>query len=647
MWHGSPAAPAAPDMNLTLIPSPPTPHLPLAKAKNGSREARPEPAPGSTPEKEKGSAADFLRIMELRRLSAVFQPILDFRTRTIAGYEGLIRGPQEGPFRMPAELFKAARKIGLALEFELLCRQVVLESFAARELPGKLFLNVSPESAAHHSFRNGETLGKVSRLGLPLNRVVIELTENQPTIDYRTMREALLYYRSQGLQFAIDDLGEGFASLRLWFELAPEFVKIDAHFVQGINSDPRKLQLLKSIQHVAEACGSRVIAEGIETREELMIVRDLGIDLGQGYFIDRPSPQPALIPAAPVVEAVSRGSIAVYPQPAQVPNRNATARKLLRQVEPVAPETSSEAVFSRFEAEPELHAIPVVKDGRPVGLINRHAFMEAYVRPYSRDLYGRKSCTRFMDASPLVIEKDMSIPDLSFTLAGAERRYLAEGFIITDQGKYLGLGTGQDLVREITEMQLAAARYANPLTLLPGNVPTDEHIDRLLKARARFCACYCDLDNFKPFNDAYGYRRGDELIQLAAHVLSSARDPACDFIGHIGGDDFILLLQSPDWEARCRQALDQFAQAARALFDPEDLNRGGFEAQDRQGQPVFYPLTSLSIGVVVIEPGSTVSHYEVAALASEAKKQAKRIPGNSLFVERRRPGRQTRAPSPE
>ena len=197
------------------------------------------------------------------------------------------------------------------------------------------------------------------------------------------------------------------------------------------------------------------------------------------------------------------------------------------------------------------------------------------------------------------------------------------------------MASGQDLLRELTQMQLEAARYANPLTLLPGNVPINEHIERLLHLNTSFIACYCDLDHFKPFNDTYSYRKGDEMIQLTGRILNWACDPKLDFIGHIGGDDFILLMQSRDWKSRCEQALRSFEQAASLMFKEEHLVDGGYTSEGRDGMEKFHPLTSLSIGAIQVMPGQFISHHEVSAAMSEAKKMAKKIPGNSLFIEQR------------
>ncbi|UQV48198.1 GGDEF domain-containing protein [Janthinobacterium lividum] len=574
-------------------------------------------------------------ILAGRKLSALFQPIIQMHSGDIIGYEGLIRGPSDSPLHAPMNLFKVARAHDLTLEVEHLCRQVVLERFAELQLPGKLFLNVSPECLLLRNARHGETLEYIEHIGINPDRVIIELTENQPTYDYELMREAVLHYRNMGFQIAIDDLGEGFSSLRLWSELRPEYVKIDMHFIQGINNDPVKLQFVRSIQEIAEKSGTLVIAEGIEAQTELLVLRDLGVAFGQGYHLGRPNAVPARALPAEVVQALGRNGVAVYPQRSSLEKNGASIRKLLHRVAAVSPQLNNNEVYDIFLKDPKLMIIPVVDDGVPLGLISRFEMIDHFARPYQRELYGKKSCSLFMDATPLIADHETSLQELSYTMVQSDAHHLFNGFIITEQGRYLGMGTGHDLMREITQMQINAARYANPLTQLPGNVPINEHIDRLLHSAARFWVCYCDLDHFKPFNDVYGYRKGDDVIQLTGEILSSHCDPNRDFIGHIGGDDFMILFQSEDWETRCQAMLDDFAAAILAYYSTGDCERGGYISEDRQGKKVFYSLISLSLGVIKVEAHQYYTHHQIATQAAEAKKQAKKIHGNSLFLDRR------------
>jgi diguanylate cyclase (GGDEF)-like protein len=574
-------------------------------------------------------------VLDQRQLNALFQPIISMQRGEIAGYEGLIRGPSDSPLHSPMNLFKVARAHGLSTEVEHMCRRVVLERFAELNLPGKLFLNVSPEVLLQQEAKRGETLDYIHEIGLNPERVIIELTENQPTYDYDLLREAVMHYRDMGFQIAIDDLGEGFSSLRLWSELRPEYVKIDMHFVQGINHDPVKRQFVRSIQEIAEQSGTIVIAEGIETQTELLLIRDLNISYGQGYHIARPNANPGRELPAEIAKTLNRNGVAVYPHKSALEHNIVTALKLLRIVPAVTPDMTNNRVYDIFCGDPELQIVPVVANGIPLGLITRPDLIDRFARPYLHELYGKKSCTSFMDTAPLVTDKNTSLQDLSQIIVEADRHHLSNGFIITDQGRYLGMGTGHDLMREITQMQINAARYANPLTLLPGNVPINEHIDRLLHSGAHFAACYVDLDHFKPYNDVYGYRKGDDVIQLTGRTLSAHCDANRDFIGHIGGDDFIVLFQSEDWEDRCRAILDGFATAVRGYYSADDSERGGYMSEDRRGKKVCHALITLSLGVVRVDTGQYVSHHQIATAAAEAKKQAKKIPGNSLFIERR------------
>ena len=576
-----------------------------------------------------------LDIIEKRQLSALFQPIIHMQSGEIIGYEGLIRGPSDSPLHAPMNLFKVARANRLTLDVEHLCRQVVLERFAELDLPGKLFLNVSPECLLLRDDRHGRTLEYIERIGINPERVIIELTENQPTYDYALMREAVLHYRKMGFQIAIDDLGEGFSSLRLWSELRPEYVKIDMHFIQGINHDPVKLQFVRSIQEIAEKSDTLVIAEGIEAQTELLVLRDLGVAFGQGYHLGRPNAAPARALPAEVVKALGSNGVAVYPQRSGLEKNAVTILKLLHRVAAVSPSKNNNEVYEIFLKEPKLLIIPVVDQGQPLGLISRFEMIDHFARPYQRELYGKKSCTLFMDPKPLIADKGTSLQDLSFIMVQADAHHLFNGFIITDQGRYMGMGTGHDLMREITQMQINAARYANPLTQLPGNVPINEHIDRLLGSGTRFWVCYCDLDNFKPFNDVYGYRKGDDVIELTGAILSRHCDANRDFIGHIGGDDFMILFQSEDWETRCKAILDQFALGILDFYSIDDRERGGYLSEDRQGKKVFYSMISLSLGVIKVEARQYYTHHQIATAAAEAKKQAKKIHGNSLFLDRR------------
>ncbi len=577
-------------------------------------------------------------IIDNHRLTAVFQPIIDFRTHSYTGFEGLIRGPEHTPLHSPKQLFDAAERQGMRRKLEQSCRETVFRAFAQLQLPGKLFINSSPDCLDDELFFNGGTLDLLHQIGISPNRVVIELTENQRINDYPDIHRALSHYRSLGYQIAIDDLGEGFANLRMWSEIQPDYVKIDRHFIDGIAQDKLKHHFVKAMQSLAESCSAQVVAEGIESEADCLAVRDLGIAFGQGYLIAMPVADPRTLPSEKIISTIKRRGIIVFPT-GLAPSGTVTVRSLIRRIEPASPQTFNDEIYRRFDDNPDLMSMPVVSDGTPLGLINRHEMVDRMARPYRRELFGRKSCIQFMDHMPLCIDEECTIQEAALIVSRSARHHIYDGFIVTRSGEYLGIGSAHDLMGMITEMQIQAARYANPLTQLPGNVPINEHIDRLLERKISFCACYFDIDHFKPFNDAFGYRKGDDIIVLLAQTMVEIANPLVDFCGHIGGDDFMLLFQSEDWEDRCQQALRLFDLRVSEAVENEKLsdlpNGRGYFAENRRGKMVSYSLPALSIGALPVSADAFESHREISAAAAEAKKNAKKQTGSSLFIERR------------
>ncbi len=577
-------------------------------------------------------------IINTEQLTALYQPIVDLNSAEIFGYEGLIRGPSDSPLHSPISLLKVAARCGLQYETEQLCHKVLIESFQQMHLPGRLFLNISPDILVQRSLIEGAGSMGLYQCGLEASQIVIELTEGERIVDYgpEKLSQAVSQCCSEGFSVAIDDLGEGFSSLRLWSELRPAFVKIDRHFVQNIEHDPVKAQFVRSIQEIARRAKCEVIAEGIETQSELMLIKSLGVPYGQGYYFARPHANPGRVVSEGVVRTIK--SVAISPMHGETSwgRDSIVARDVIHRITPARMQQTNDEVFHLFEENPQIESIPVVQeDDVPVGLITRSALFGSFAQRYRHELFGKKSCTQYMDPKPLLVDKTATVQEISKVLGSAERRHLVQGFVVTDGGRYYGVAHGQDLIRVITEMQIQAAKYANPLTQLPGNVPIHEHLDGLLRSKIPFCACYCDLDHFKPYNDIYGFSAGDAIIQLTANILASVCDRDQDFLGHIGGDDFIILFRSTDWEARCQKALTEFGRTVRAYFSQDDLDQGGYFTENRRMEKEFHELTSLSIGAVAVAPGLFTSYMEVSRVASGAKKQAKLMPGNSFFVNRR------------
>lgn len=567
-------------------------------------------------------------------LSMVFQPIAATRDGAVFAHEALVRGPAGTALHSPDALLKAAREAGMLYEFEMCCVRLAIQTWGQRAEPGRLFLNLSADALlqALEDSPVDNLRSKLLGLGVQPRMLVVELTEHERVSNMEGLRSAVRALHAAGVALALDDFGDGRSSLRLWSELQPDYVKIDKYFTRDVSRHAHNLLTLKALLQIADTFGTALVAEGLETADDARVIRDLGISYGQGYFLGRPSAQTRICIESEAAQVLNDRRVAVFPE-----RRRPFPLAQLRDVAIIAapavtPAASNDEVADIFLHAPELHAVAVVHDERPLAILNRVGFLNSYAKTYFKELHGRKSCVMLANTAPRVVERAHDIDDLVGILTSQDQRYLSDGFIVTENGKYVGLGTGEQLVRKVTEARIEAARHANPLTFLPGNIPISQHLERLVSRGAEFVACYADMNHFKPFNDHYGYWRGDEMIRLAAELAVAHCDPQQDFVGHVGGDDFIWVFQSTDWRDRVHLILDEFNPRARSLFDAEAQARGGIETEDRHGVLRFFPCTTLSVGAVSVCEGMYRTAEQVANAAAFAKQDAKRRQSSLTFV---------------
>ena len=568
-------------------------------------------------------------ILDQRSLTVLFQPIVSFALEKSIGYEALVRGPKESELYYPRLLFAAAAEYGCLFELEWLATEMALQRFANFKAEEEvLFVNVTPHFVAGRQWRDEHLQKLLIDLDLSSEQLVMELSEGVvPAQDPALLGHGIAHFRRLDLKVCIDDFGRASAGLCAWAELLPDWVKTDEYFVTNIHKDHRKKAALHSLVEIASNYGTKLVVKGIEQKEAYQVAVELGVGYGQGYFLSEPIENPESntrekerwLNKAPVAKAQRSETVSsiVHPSPFVTPD------------EPVF------AAADLFLMYPEVHTLPVVQRGKVVGILRRMDFLNLWSSRYGRELYGKKPVAKFMEKNFIAVEADTPLEKLSMRLTNQmSDDALPDDFIVIKDGEYLGVGTVIALLRRITELQIKNAKQANPLTGLPGNVPIAETIDALLAENAPFALCYIDIDNFKPYNDVYGYQRGDEVIKFVAHILSEAIDPSCDFIGHIGGDDFVIIYRSPDWKSRLEKGLEQFKEGVKDFYDSFDREHGIY-AKDRQGQTRHFPIMSLSVGVVTPEPGQYHSHVQIAELATETKHAAKEIPGCSIFIDRR------------
>ncbi|MCC6128846.1 MAG: EAL domain-containing protein [Acidobacteria bacterium] len=264
----------------------------------GLQEARSEVFRRNASAEEHGAMV--LRdILEKRDIVSVFQPIFDLVENRMAAAEALSRGPAGSGFENAESLFSLAEKTELVIPLERLCRERSLEEAGKVLWPHMIFLNMSPAAAADSDFVDGALVRSVARCHLDPNRIVIEITERTYAQHQDLFSNVIRGLRQEGFRVAVDDLGSGYSNLAALAEIKPEFLKFDHHFTREIQRNRIKQDLLGAILAFAMKMDTQVIAEGIENSEEFEALRRLGVPLGQGYFLGRPSSISTLVrPAA-------------------------------------------------------------------------------------------------------------------------------------------------------------------------------------------------------------------------------------------------------------------------------------------------------------------------------------------------------------
>ena len=224
-----------------------------------------------------GKALDFA-------ISMAFQPIVDLRAGNIFAHEALVRGSQgESAGSVLAKVNDDNR-----YAFDQRCRTTAIEWATRLQMPARLSINFMPNAVYRAETCIRATLEAARTHGFPLERIIFEVTEQERVADTGHLLEILRAYRKQGFLTAIDDFGAGYAGLNLLAEFQPDLLKLDMALLRGIDQDPVRQAIVESVLSMCARLRIRVIAEGVETREELLTLRDMGIELFQGYLLARP-----------------------------------------------------------------------------------------------------------------------------------------------------------------------------------------------------------------------------------------------------------------------------------------------------------------------------------------------------------------------
>lgn len=583
-----------------------------------------------------------LDLCENDGLSVHFQPIYAARDGSVFGIEALTRTVGPNPFERIDQLFFNAILTDTICTLDYHCRENALREASALGIQQHtclLFINVCPETLTDPEHYPGLTDLFSDKWNISKDRIVLEITEASSITNYKIFKDAISYYRNRGYRIAIDDFGAGHGGLKMLSMIEPDFVKLDRHFISNIDKASIKYNLVDAVTTVCHRIGIQMIAEGIERPDELKIVKDLGIDYMQGYLLGRPSYS---IPEEACPVLVVSGDFGESRQDREAMKQYATIGDICRTIDFIGPDVPFSIAFARFISDEGLRSLPVVKKEHVVGMLHRNRFVEKNILGkcgYGMHLNAHKKVHDLAERDFLAVESNIALEDVARMLQARQTDQLYDDICITKHGKYHGVVAVSDLLDAITERSLLVAKGSNPLTGLPGNEYIRREIEKHLSQNMHFDVLYVDLDNFKPYNDTYGFEKGDNVICSLGEICRNAVESHCGnalgFVGHIGGDDFILLTRPQQSIMVAEHIVAAFRKRLPNYHGSADYERGYYLSQNRKGENEEFDLLSLSIAIVSSEITKFGSYAELASLATDIKKMAKRQKGFSIVRDRR------------
>ena len=538
-----------------------------------------------------------------------FQPLFNLNTGGVVAVEALAR-PHDGSVQ---DLLRMAFRAGYLANTDvaLACRAV--RSAADHDFTLPLHVNLLAMTIADKPEHLAPLYAALRDAGRPPANLVVEVGTPYSRAPRHRLVKGLAKLREDGFRIGLDGVGEGDSPLSLLAEVQPEVVKLDREVVQDLPTDPARLALVQALNHLCEATGSQVVAEGVETEAQLVALRRLGVRLAQGNLL-------ASAQRRPKVNATISAVLGEVGDPESTaktltkPLRRKTGPKVTDFLHPATtlPESAtSEEVRDVLATQPTVSGVVLVDDeGRPTWTVDRNRFLLAVTGPFGHALHAKREAARLAD-KPRVIGADSAALDLLDIVAHANRERTNDDLVVVDdQDRCLGVVRVADVVRGIAELKVEQAAALNPLTRLPGSDSIAREVDRRILNGDIFAVGWLDVDAFKRVNDTVGFAAGDDLIRALGRTLSEGATafPGAQ-VGHVGGDDFLVVA-----------GLNEIVPYAAGVLDTPF---------DAEGHGV-----TLSLATLVCAAGSVGSYREVSRLLAPLKEQAKSLRGNSWVLGR-------------
>jgi len=557
------------------------------------------------------------------KLDFAFQPIVNVKSGSLFAVEALLRNFEEaGNFHSIFNLFDNAFHDGVLYQLDLELRYLALLKFSKLSYKNiQLFYNIDIRLQYLPDFTHGNTAIILNNLHLDNKSICFEISERSTLQNASSLTSMMNRYKQQGYDVAIDNFGTGVTGLQILYYADANYIKIDRFFISDIQTDAKKRLFCSSIIHMAHLMGIQVIAQCIETKEEYYTCKDIGVDLIQGYFIQKPKINLHKIKSS--YDEISE----LYKGDKRNFTSNILDKRKINIIKPLLIETSLHDLFIYFKENPENSFVPIVDSHNNLC----GAIYEKDIKKISYSQFGislakndndhtkiKKFIRRIVSAElTWGVDKVLEIYNMN--------KHSSSGIYITKNNKYFGFITVNDLLDISYNRNLEMAEDQNPLTKLPGNKKIEEYLLNAFSSKKTFFIVYFDFNDFKPFNDHYGFRQGDRAILLFSTLLK-AESKKNNFIAHIGGDDFFLGFKDLEYEEvykTINKIQQSFIEKVKELYSKTDRENGYIKAKDRFGIDRKFNLLGVAAAIVSLSPQMQKDNFDL--MLGQIKKESKKI----------------------
>jgi len=552
------------------------------------------------------------------------QPIVNIKSGKTYAIEVFLRNFDKScGFYSINNFFNEAFNDGVLYQVDLLLRIKAVKKYKKVDIENlRLFYNVDSRIVTMPDFTTGNTEAISKTLNIDKNIIFFEISEKSTLTDPGYVKTLSSRYKQEGYSVVIDNFATGITGIQLLYYPTCDFIKLDRFFIHNIQKDTKKRLFFKSIIDMAHIMNIKVIATCVETIYEYYVCKDLGVDFIQGYFIEKPTSDPQDI------HSTYKNIKELYKNDQRDSTVNQIDKSKITKLDSLNIDSSFEELFKYLKNNPENHFVPIVDN------LNQlcGAVYEKDIKKLSYSQYGMSLAKNAnMDMTLKKYIKGVVSAEITWSVDKILDIYNSttfdkSGIFITKNNEYFGFVDLNSLLELSYNRNIEIARDQNPLTKLPGNSQIERSIDdAFYENTVSHHLVYFDFNDFKPFNDYYGFRLGDRAILIFSDILKKYLIYEKIFIGHIGGDDFFVHFENMKYDEIyeiLKFIQEQFKLEVSSLYNQKDRENGHIKTKDRFGNIRKFPL--LGVAVAVVEVNNKMTKEDFDTILHTIKKSAKK-----------------------